>query len=218
MSSTDHARDEETIRYPDELSDRQLFSMSLRSLSKGISLTTSSRITFDVYIRWLEVHRQRPSNTTKQWENTLWQWACSLRARGFKEGELTREIRAWKDHVAPLRLVDGRHPPESRDVEKAFFDQANMQIQSKRTDGLVWKRAELREDIILSYDDESPPKRVKGERREETVYEKYRSSSSNKKALENYVGPPPPSYTCNRCDKKGMNVNLVGCFTYLAGL
>jgi hypothetical protein len=208
MSSTDRTKHDETISDPAELSDRQLFSIPLRNLSKRISLTTSLSTTAKVYIRWLEVHRTRGSSFIGQWENTIRQWAQSLRARGFKEQDFINEVRAWKNQVGPLVPVKGRCPPGSRDIEKAYRDPTNQIKHTNIKGDSNWKREKTQDDFVLSYNDGIEQScRAREESRYDSPHEKSKSSSK-KKTLENYMGPPPPSYVCNRCGKKGIVLRL----------
>jgi hypothetical protein len=204
MSLPDRTKNGETISSPAELTDRQLFTMALKSLSRGISLTTSLSTTADVYLRWLEVHRVRRSNVTEHWENTILHWVQSLRARGFKERDLINEVHIWKDRSGPLVVVGGRRPPSTRDVKKAYDEPLNQVKQTKPTDDNNRRRESSRDLFELPYDDETErPQRVRKEVRLEKSYEMYKSAS-RKKPLENFAGPPPASYVCNRCGNKGM--------------
>lgn len=138
MSSAKHHH-EETIRHPHALTDRDLHDMALRDISRKLSLTTSVRTTVEVYLRWLEVHRTRPSNKSKSWDNLVWQWAQSLRQRGIRESELIKAVRAWKDEHGPFPKSE-REPPRTKDIQKAFDDPA---LPSKnKADDLVWQRAD----------------------------------------------------------------------------
>lgn len=130
---------EETIRHPHALTDRDLYDMALRDISRKLSLTTSVRTTMEVYLRWLEVHRTRPSSRTKSWDNLVWQWGQSLRQRGIRESELIKAVRNWKDEHGPFTKSE-RMPPKTKDIEKAFDDPA---LPSRnKSDDLVWKRAD----------------------------------------------------------------------------
>ncbi|EPE31428.1 hypothetical protein GLAREA_12731 [Glarea lozoyensis ATCC 20868] len=206
MSLPDRTKYGETISSPAKLTDRQLFTMPLREFSKSISLTTSFSTTADVYLRWLEVHRVRRSEFTEHWENTIIHWVQSLRARGFKEGDLINEIRIWKERSGPLIEVYGRQPPGSRDVEKAYDRPLNKNQlpHANSMEGDPRRRENPRDLFELPYDDDTEElQRVRNESRLEKSYEIYKSSSK-KKTMENFAGPPPPSYVCNRCGKKGM--------------
>jgi hypothetical protein len=199
MSLTDRTKPAETFSFPSELSDRQLLNLPLRIFSNGISLTTSLSTTARVYLRWIEVHRVAKSNFTEYWDNTLLQWAQSLRVRGFKEQGIINEIRIWKDEVGPLLSVDGRRPPESSDIEKAYNEPSDCLKPTKPKDKISWKRDTPRDGPVMSYDD-GPERSYLT--KEENSFDKYRSLPK-KKLYDNYQGAPPPSYICNRCGKKG---------------
>lgn len=62
---------EDIITDPDRISSRKLFGLSQRDLSKRLPLSTSTRATFDVYLRWLEVQRLEESKRTEHWSNTV---------------------------------------------------------------------------------------------------------------------------------------------------
>jgi predicted SnoaL-like aldol condensation-catalyzing enzyme len=207
MSLTDRTKLGETFNSPAELSDHQLLNMPLRNLSKGISLTISLSTTARVYLRWIELHRVQKTKFTEHWDNTILHWIQSLRARGFKEQDIINEMRFWKQKTGPLPSVEGRRLPELCDIEKAYKEISECSGETKSKDKTNWKHEIPRVDLPISYDDE--PRRPYYAK-EENSFEKYRSFPK-KKLYENLQGPPPPSYVCNRCGKKGVFLSLIHC-------
>ncbi|CAG8983271.1 hypothetical protein HYALB_00002708 [Hymenoscyphus albidus] len=225
MSSSGHFH-EEVIKNPHALTDRDLWNMRLKDVSDKLPLTTSVRTTMEFYLRWLEVHRTRPTSKTNSWENTIWQWAQSLRRRGIREGELIRSIRDWKEDNGPFPVTE-RRPPRTKDIEKAFDDPA-LPPRKKDEDLMTWKRADpatlepapRRQDHHSMHSDrvarierereESRERRYHDHGRESgDSYESkkmYPFSSKQKPSLEAYLQPPPPSYVCNRCHKRGKHL------------
>lgn len=193
---------------PSSLTDRELLKMPLRHLAKNISLTTSSRNTMAVYLRWLEIHRQEPSKLSEHWSNTLMHWVQSLRSRGFRENELILEVNAWQEENGPFRSVEKRYPPTSKDIMNVFGDGNEPLVPVSERKYLERERAR---------------ERPWDERREESIRKEnsYRLSKEAKEAKEArwllrdvsrnpYQETPPKSYTCNRCGEKGMPRSLGG--------
>jgi hypothetical protein len=82
---------------PWQLTDDQLSRLSLSKLSKGLAAIPSS-ITFEMYLRWLEVQRTAPKNNFNgDWTGVIAQWTQSLRARGFTLDEIIENVLKWGD-------------------------------------------------------------------------------------------------------------------------
>jgi hypothetical protein len=111
---------------PLDLSDDELLHMPLKTLSKSITHTTSSRLTIDIYLRWLEIHRQEPTKLSEHWSNTLLHWSQSLKSRGFQAHEIIADVEDWKDRMkkerGPFRSYERRYPPAPADIRRAFED------------------------------------------------------------------------------------------------
>lgn len=108
------------ITDPDAVTNAELLEKPLSGLSKGLAQTTSSRATMAIYLRWLEVHRKKPSDLTKNWENTVMHWVQSLKARGFKKSLIADEYKKWKIAHEPMEKVSLRFPPGTLDIGVAY--------------------------------------------------------------------------------------------------
>ena len=98
-----------------------------------------------MYLRWLEAHREYPTDRTKLWTNAVMQWAQSLKARGFTEREINEAVAEWKEveegKNGPFRSRYKRYPPMPRDIAKAFIqnnslpdralDERNFSVKAK---------------------------------------------------------------------------------------
>jgi len=132
-----------------------------------------------IYLRWLEIHRQKPSNLTKLWENTIFHWAQALRSRGFTESELVREVNSWKEiqleRNGPFRSWMHRDPPMPKDIARAYANDSTSTRQN--------------------------PKHEK--------YKPLAKSDHNtkmQKGHSEFSRPPPGNYVCNRCEARGKSM------------
>ncbi|KAL5316708.1 hypothetical protein ACEPPN_015758 [Leptodophora sp. 'Broadleaf-Isolate-01'] len=207
---------EDVITDPDSISNRDLHRLSQRELSKRLPLTTSTRATFSIYLRWLEVHRTEPSARTEHWSNTLMHWAQSLASRRFSVEEVVDEVERWKSDNGPFNAKPYRSPPTEGEIRKAFEvdpkthpdrktenmgdsyrPESRREREREREWGLGWSRVEER-----------------GSRREKSVEESswherkiedsWRESPRDKRHVDKtkFDGLPPPNYICNRCGEK----------------
>ncbi|TVY35153.1 putative RING finger protein [Lachnellula subtilissima] len=205
MSSAGSSALGETILDPSSLTDRELLKMPLKHLAKNISLTTSSRNTMAVYLKWLEIHRQEPSKLSEHWSNTLMHWVQSLRSRGFRENELISEVNAWKEENGPFRSVEKRYPPTSKDIMKVFGNGNEPLVP-------VDERRYLERERPRAWERPWDERREESSRKED----RYRLSKEAKEARwllrdvsrDLYQEPPPKSYTCNRCGEKGHHLQV----------
>jgi len=163
-----------TIMDPLDLTDKELLRMPLKMLSKNISLTTSSRQTMDIYLRWLEVHRQEPTKLSEHWSNTLLHWSQSLRTRGFRASDIIADVEDWKDQMkrerGPFRSYERRYPPMPADIRRAFDEDEGVRDREKDKDK----------------ENKRPPRQGAGHLPDE------------------FLHAPPKGYICNRCGGKGM--------------
>ncbi|TAQ91008.1 hypothetical protein B7494_g609 [Chlorociboria aeruginascens] len=162
---------------PESLSDRELFRIPLSMLAKNIDRNLPSRTILAVYLQWLEVHRRHPSPLTLHWPNAIMHWAQSLQSKGFSRDWVESEVKRWKEAHEPFGSPDSRNPPMPSDIANAFSNETLKQPNKQ------------------------------GNKEPKTA--KYRSSASRSSEKcrrppeEEFSGLPPPSYVCNRCDKKG---------------
>jgi hypothetical protein len=188
---------------PDSMSSDDLFKLSLQQLSKNLPQTTSSRATLSIYLRWLEIHRQKLSQRTDHWQNTLLHWTQSLRSRGFRESEIVATVEDWKDANGPFRSQCRRYPPSPKDIGKAF-DEVEKKYRGDNKDRELDLAERLNRPLgdsyrpnESSYGSGNSPPRSRNESKEAKV-------KSKKHKQENFEGKPPPNYICNRCGRKGM--------------
>jgi hypothetical protein len=168
-----------TITEPDSVKNTQLLETSLNTLSKTLPRTTSSRATMSIYLRWLEAHRQRPTKFSEDWENCIMHWAQSLKSRGFTKEEVISELRKWRTSQNRLDSEIARVPATSRDIADAFDD-----VNSRSREGRCSKNGDSwRPNYELDAAIALPPRK--------------------KNSGDNYHGPPPRNYVCNRCSIPG---------------
>ncbi len=199
MPSSSH---ESPITDPDSVTSRELLAMSLRSLSRNVSLSTSPRSTMAIYLRWLEIHRQEPSRRTEHWTNTIMHWTQSLASRHFHVSEVVAEVRKWQEDHGPFQSKWHRHPPTQSDIERAFKDYPRTCEDKKLLDCMGDSYRPQESDS--KWRDRSREKMRPDEFWGEGYYNKEQRNAAKRKFQENFEGPPPPNYICNRCDKKGM--------------
>lgn len=191
MGSDSRSYRDSTITDPDSMSDKALFDLSLTRLSKSLPQATSTRSTLSIYLRWLEVHRQEPTKRTEHWQNTLLHWAQSLRSRGFQEHAILHAVDNWKEANGPFRSKQRRYPPMNYDISKAFEEMRQIETMDKMGDSYYPKGSIHRRG-------DSPAR----------SNEDFTRPRKNNRSVENYEGPPPPNYVCNRCKKKGTRCSL----------
>ncbi|KAL2060965.1 hypothetical protein VTL71DRAFT_9017 [Oculimacula yallundae] len=106
---------------PSTISKRDLFTLSQRELAKRLPLSTSSRATFSIYLRWLEVHRLQETKRTVHWGNTVMHWVQSLKKRGFKVEEVVSCVESWREGNGPFE--GPRKPPSESQIRSAFGEE-----------------------------------------------------------------------------------------------
>lgn len=184
MGSPTFSYREKTIEEPDRVSNSQLLQTSLHNLTHILPRTTSTRATFSIYLRWLEVHRKHPSRLSEHWENTVMHWAQSLKQRGFHKSEVIDELQRWKESQSTSIYKDsnGRFPPKSRDITAAFEDIKPSYYREERRSrdtGDSWRPSDERGSSVAS------------------------AWPSRKHPPADFSGPPPKNYICNRCSEPG---------------
>ncbi|KAI9054841.1 hypothetical protein LZ554_001985 [Drepanopeziza brunnea f. sp. 'monogermtubi'] len=197
---------------PYAITDRELFHISQRSLSKSLSAQVSSRATFAIYLRWLEVHRQEPSRRSEHWSNTVMHWVQSLRSRGYQEEEVIGRVEEWVRQEGPWTARSHRHPPTERDIRKAFGEGARQQREGRNLE----ERMD-RERLAVTYDERKVSVRMMSGghdiyRPSDSMFQKPEEAWERKerKRIEQYKLdlPPPMKYVCNRCGKKGHHLQM----------
>src|SRR6187402_556865 len=133
MSSSSH---DSPITDPNLVTNHQLRNMSLRSLSRNLPLSISSRSTMSIYLRWLEIHRQERSRRTEHWSNTIMHWCQSLASRRFHVSGVIAEVSKWKEHNGPFSSKYHRLPPTQVDIERAFKEIPRTYENRKLADGM----------------------------------------------------------------------------------
>ncbi|CZT00940.1 uncharacterized protein RCO7_02859 [Rhynchosporium graminicola] len=215
------------ITEPGNVPDDELFTLSQRDLSKRLPLNTSSRATFSIYFRWLEIHRRRPSPRTEHWSNTLMHWVQSLEKRGFGVEEVLGSVHMWKDMEGPFEGTRGRMPPSESEVRKAFLgvnSGKKEEIMKKKAEGQGEKfgmeyvkdrRVEKIDrsrglDERRSWLDDLEEGEYDSEERDQDWHRELKKKQRIKKHVDKtkFDGPPPPSYTCNRCGKTGHHLQV----------
>lgn len=179
-------------RDPESLTDSDLVSTPLRILAKNLSSIISAAATFRVYIRWLEVHRNHPSQLTLYWPNTIVQWVASLKARSFTKDEILSRVENWRETNGPFKSSiewDGpRYPPSNSDISNAF---------DGRHIGRKDRTLESRQGRQREYSPENSNTRYR-----ERSYDKSRAREHRE--LDTEINHAPAIYICNRCGKSGM--------------
>ncbi|KAH7312959.1 hypothetical protein BKA65DRAFT_542512 [Rhexocercosporidium sp. MPI-PUGE-AT-0058] len=226
VSSTHHSRKvvntEDIITDPDSISDKDLHRLSQRDLSKRLPLTTSTRATFSVYLRWLEVHRTGPSARTEHWSNTLMHWAQSLASRRFSAEEVVDEVERWKRENGRL-IINAkpyRSPPTEGEIRKAFDDDPKTHPERKTEKMGDSYRPESRREREREWRLEScdQDRVLRGERRvveqswrdRRAAEELWKEIPKDRKHIDKtkFDGPPPSNYICNRCGEKGHHLQV----------
>ncbi|KAG4438724.1 hypothetical protein IFR05_005804 [Cadophora sp. M221] len=210
---------EDIIIDPDGVSDRDLHRLSQRELSKRLPFVTSTRATFSIYLRWLEVHRTEPSTRTEHWSNTLMHWAQSLAARKFSVEEVVDEVERWKSDNGPFNAKPYRSPPTEGEIRKAF--EGDPKAHSERKTEKMGdsyrpesRREKERERRMESRDEERESRRERrveeSSWRDRKIEDSWRESPKDKRHVEKakFDGPPPPNYICNRCGEKGHHLQV----------
>jgi hypothetical protein len=107
-------------------------------------------------------------------------WAQSLKSRGFREREVIDELTKWKDANAQQRSKNNRYLPSGKDIMDAFAEPKRKVPSADRKrdrDHDIWRSGSEPRDM---------PMRIK-----------------KRLHADNYDGPPPKNYVCNRCNLKG---------------
>ncbi|KAM3077079.1 hypothetical protein ACMFMG_003452 [Clarireedia jacksonii] len=176
-------------RDPESLTDSDLVSTSLSNLAKNLSPVTSATATFNVYLRWLEVHRGHPSQLTLYWPNTIVQWVSSLKARRFTKEDIVSAVEKWRETNGPFKSAkewdEPRYPPTNSEIGKAF-------------DGHHIGRKDRTSGSRRSRQRESSPQSSSARYRDRS-YDKSRAGEHQKLGTE--VTHVPANYICNRCGK-----------------
>ena len=175
MASVDDLNKARSSSDPEEWTDSDLLKTSLSILSKTLNHSLTNRRTLAVYLKWLKVHLQNPSELTKAWENTLLHWAQALRARGFDKEELIAAVKEWKEENGPFDTLacargQQRCPPMAYDIAKA------------------WGETHYQVPVLGS---------SSGKHRDSW------RPGRNCSKREDYEGIPPGDYVCNRCGTAG---------------
>jgi hypothetical protein len=161
-----------------------------------------------VYLKWLEVHRQKPSKITEHWSNTLLHWAQSLRSRGFRQSELISEVNTWKEENGPLRSFERRYPPMPSDIRRAFGDenQPSTPNRFELYDERKYRERERDRDRDRNWDErrEDSSRKEDRYRPSKTSKSDWVLSKSDPTIPKEFLQPPPKNYICNRCGEKGM--------------
>lgn len=93
---------------PELLSKEDLYGITLSFFNEKIGaggFLSSKRIMI-AYLRWLEIQRTgKDHKLNHHWVNTQNQWIGALKARGFEEQEIIRDVMEWTN-AAPL--AEGR--------------------------------------------------------------------------------------------------------------
>lgn len=202
------------LESPDTVTDQDLFQLSQRVLSRRLPLVTSTRATFGIYLRWLEVHRQEPSPRTEQWSNTLRHWVFSLQDRGFSQDEVVRQVSKWKSEKGPLPSKPFRNLPTTAEIRKACEDRPNHHSW-----GLKWEKTETeKQEAPGTHDDWRGEVSMSSDRHDiyrplssESIFQgrrDYQEEALDKKERKRaeqlkFGQPPPGNYVCNRCGQKG---------------
>jgi hypothetical protein len=179
-------------RDPESLTDGDLVSTSLSNLSKNLNPTISAAAMFNVYLRWLEVHRNHPSQLTLYWPNTIVQWVASLKARSFTKEDIVSIVEKWRESNGPFTSSrewdEPRYPPSDSDILKVF-------------DGRHIGRKDRTSGSRQGRQRENSPENTNTRYRERS-YDNSRARESRK--LGNEATNVPANYVCNRCGKSGM--------------
>lgn len=189
---------------PEALTDTQISKLSLSRLSKNLPASFSQVVAFDVYIRWLDLHRNAPSgNTNLHWPNTLLHWAQSLRARGFSKMVLVSMIRSWKSGNIPSQ-PSFRNLPTEEDIAKAYDKECDSFISLKEGASLQ-KSLEGMSPLIAS---NKKPDNICVRIKSEELSPTESRHESNAGSLRPHhaklsLQSPPSTYVCNRCGRKG---------------
>ncbi|PQE29044.1 E3 ubiquitin- ligase RBBP6 protein [Rutstroemia sp. NJR-2017a BBW] len=178
-------------RDPESLTDGDLVSTSLSNLSKNLKPTISAAAIFNVYLRWLEVHRNHPSQLTSYWPNTIVQWVASLKARSFTKEDIVSIIEKWRKNNGPFTSSrewdEPRYPPSDSEIAQAF-------------DGRHIGRKYRTSTSSQGRQRENSPEKTNTRYRERS-YDNSRARESRK--LGNEAKSVAANYVCNRCGKGG---------------
>jgi hypothetical protein len=208
---------------PERSSIHALLKMSLSTFSKSLPYSTSSRKTWKIYTRWLDIHRLNRTKFTENWSQTIMVWVQSLNARGFKEQEIRDEVRKWKEREFPNgRATRGeRSLPEHRDITNAFDDKERQhRLQSDRDrkeEAQVKQESRRYEDrsrgdpeiYRLEGSSSNVPKTP--QRRSELSTSLGVSKQQRTRWIDEFDQPPPRDYVCNRCETAGKSYS---CFVF----
>ncbi|KAH7384963.1 hypothetical protein BKA64DRAFT_748440 [Cadophora sp. MPI-SDFR-AT-0126] len=223
--SSDHSRKSanplsDLIASPSTISSASLFQLSQRELSRHLPASTSPRATFSIYIRWLAVHRQRPSSRTEHWSNTIMHWCQSLKGKGFGVGEVVEGMEEWKREVRGRKERgeerSDRKMPGEEEIRRAFEEDPKAQGERKAERERMGDsyRSESRLDGYSRKTDRrgEDGRRVDRERdsRREALEESWKERVRERKYAEQtkFDGPPPPNYVCNRCNIPGHHLQV----------
>ncbi len=132
---------------------------------------------------------------TEHWQNTLLHWAHSLRARGFLQSEVISEVGKWKDDNGPVfHSRSRRYPPALSEIAEAY--------NTRHCRGTL--TPDYTTDVMDKMEDCWRPDDSRDGRRNNP--NPFPPIENRKKKLpEDFNKPPPSSYICNRCSKKGLS-------------
>jgi hypothetical protein len=178
-------------RDPESLTDGDLVSTSLSNLAKNLNPAISAAAMFNVYLRWLEVHRNNPSQLTLYWPNTVVQWVASLKARSFTKDDIVSTVEKWREKNGPFTSSkewdEPRYPPSNIEIAKAF-DGRHIGRKDRTSGSRQGRQRENSpENTIIRYRERS--------------HDNGRGRGNRK--LNNEKIQVPAKYVCNRCDKSG---------------
>lgn len=194
--------------YWKSISNRQLINISLHDLS--VALNDDKDILddfiFDIYLEWLNIHRLNPSKATLHWQNTLLHWTQSLRAEGFSEGRISREVKLWRSPRRSLGATAERGMPWDDDIVKAF----EKELPSKMSSSAGVKRDDKENkpparEWDICRDAEESERRKLSERMGRD--DGKRKKTSRRDFDLSY--PPSKHIVCNRCGKQGMSMSTM---------
>ncbi|KAK0102019.1 hypothetical protein ONS96_005987 [Cadophora gregata f. sp. sojae] len=216
------------ITSPSSLSSTSLFNLSQRELSKRLPASTFYRATFSIYIRWLEVHRCKPSARTEHWSNTVMHWCHSLASKGFSVKEVVEEVESWKRANGPFGGNTYRSPPSKEEIRKAFQEDPKAQWEKRpeREGDKDREKDSEQERMGDSYRPESSSRRDNTMREwDRRVEDEWRAERDSRREireesrlegsgarhdaeLKKFEGKPPPNYICNRCHVPGHHLQV----------
>ena len=187
------------LKYWNTISKHSLLEASLSELSRTLNDDTeiSDDLIFDVYLEWLNMHRFNETKTTLHSQNTLLHWTQSLRARGYSEGRVRREVDRWRTWNRRSDSITGRSMPWDDDIAKAFeIDLPNKMATTTRDEKENQSPTAVRERDL----------RLDAAKHKGIADRMTREKGSKKDKSFNFDLPPSKNYVCNRCGKQGMSI------------